>query len=238
MTEIRTRRVNYRDGQTECFGHLALPPGDGPFPVVLINHAWAGQSDFERDKAEALARLGYAGFAADNYGGGRVGANPEENRAMMKPLIADRAVLRQRLLSALTAARAIEEVDASRVAAIGFCFGGLCALDVARSGADLRGVVSFHGLLSPAGLSPQKILAKVLVLHGYDDPSVPPEAAMAFASEMSRVGADWQLHAYGGTMHAFTNPLANSPASGLLYSEPAARRSWQSMTTFLEEVFA
>jgi len=238
MTEIRVRRVTYRDEQTECVGHLALPPGDGPFPVVLIHHAWSGQTDFERDKAAALAKLGYAAFAVDNYGGGRVGQSPDENRAMMKPLVADRALLRQRLLSALTAARAVPEVDASRVAAIGFCFGGLCALDLARSGADVRGVVSFHGLLSPAGLSSQKVLAKVLVLHGYDDPSAPPEAVLAFASEMSQADADWQLHAYGGTMHAFTNPAANSPAAGKLYSESADRRSWQSMRAFLEEVFA
>jgi len=235
MTEIRTREVRYLDGDCECVGHLALPEGEGSFPAVLVHHAWAGQGDFERDKAKALAGLGYAGFALDNYGAGRVGQSPEENRALMQPLMGDRAQLRRRVLAGLDAAQSLPEVDAERVAAIGFCFGGLCALDLARSGATLRGAVSFHGLLMPCGLPPETILGKVLALHGYDDPMAPPEAVLAFAQEMSEAGADWQLHAYGGTLHAFTNPVANDPAAGLRYSADADRRSWQSMRAFLEE---
>lgn len=236
MTELRCRQVSYQDGETECHGFLALPDGEGPSPVVVINHAWAGQKGFERDKARALAELGYAGFAMDNYGGGQVGASAVENRALMLPLVSDRVRLRERLLAGLAAARAVDEVDATRAAAIGFCFGGLCALDIARSGVDLRGVVSFHGLLTPCGLQEGKIRAKVLVLHGYDDPSVKPEAMLAFAKEMTDAGVDWQLHAYGGTVHAFTNPAANDRASGLQYSERADARSWQSMRDFLAEV--
>jgi dienelactone hydrolase len=128
-------------------------------------------------------------------------------------------------------------IDARRVAAMGFCFGGLCVLDMARSGAAVRGVVSFHGLLNkPGNTEGRTIQAKVLVLHGHDDPLCPVADVVAFETEMTAAGADWQLHAYGNTMHSFTNPEADDPAFGTVYSESADRRSWASLLNFLEEV--
>ncbi len=133
--------------------------------------------------------------------------------------------------------KSLPQVDARRVAAMGYCFGGMCVLDLARSGADVRGVVSIHGLLKPNGLPPAKnIPAKVLILHGYDDPMAPPEDVLAIGKEFTQVGADWQLHAYGGTMHSFTNPAANNPAAGMKYNEKAQRRSWHSLIQHLDEV--
>jgi dienelactone hydrolase len=130
------------------------------------------------------------------------------------------------------------EADASKVAAIGFCFGGLCVLDMARSGANIDGVVSFHGLLKAPGNTVDKIGAKVLALHGWDDPMATPDDVEAFGAEMTKAKADWQLHAYGGTMHAFTNPAANDPDFGTVYDEKADKRSWASMRLFLNELFA
>ncbi len=234
-------KINYRDGDTELQGHLAYDPGiAGKRPLVLVSHAWAGQGDFERDKAEALADLGYVGFALDMYGKGVRGQSIAENSKLMQPFVEDRARLRQRMRAGLDAAREHALVDGARVAAIGFCFGGLCALDLARSGADVRGVVSFHGLLKPPELTdnPETISAKILALHGHDDPMVPPEAVAAFAREMSAAGADWQIHIYGGTMHAFSNPAANDPGFGTVYQADADRRSWVSMKNFLGELFA
>ena len=155
----------------------------------------------------------------------------------MSPFMEDRALLQGRMIAALETVRQQPEVDAARVAAIGFCFGGLCVLDLARSGADLNGVVSFHGLFMPPGNSnAKKIRAKVLVLHGYDDPMATPEQMLGLANELTLAEADWQIHAYGGTVHAFTNPVANDPGFGTVYKEAADRRSWQSMGNFLEEV--
>jgi dienelactone hydrolase len=186
-------------------------------------------------KAREIAAIGYVGFALDLYGEGRVGASPEENRARMEPFMADRSRVARRMTLALEALRACPEVDASRVAAIGFCFGGLCVLDLARSGAELGGVVSFHGLLQPPPTPTTQVRCRVLVLNGHDDPWVPPEQAVALGHELSAVGADWQLHDYGGTVHAFTNPNANAPDGSAKYSPLAARRSWQSMRSFLAE---
>src|SRR5690606_24908061 len=152
------------------------------------------------------AQLGYAAFAIDLYGEGRTGTSPEENAALMQPLVQDRALLAQRMNNALTALAGQPQVDRNRIGAMGYCFGGLCVLDLARSGADVRGVVSLHGALKPSGLPAAPIRAKVLVLHGHDDPLVPLEEVIAFQNEMTAAKVDWQLHAYGGTMHAFTNP--------------------------------
>ncbi len=203
----------------------------------MVSHAWAGRDEFAVNKARALAELGYVGFALDLYGKGVIGSGPEENAKLMGPFMQDRALLQERMKLALATVKQQPEVDSHRIAAIGFCFGGLCVLDLARSGADLRGVVSFHGLFTPPSnpLS-DEIKAKVLVLHGYDDPMATPEDMLALGNELGRVGADWQIHAYGGTVHAFTNPKANDPGFGTVYNEPADRRSWQSMRNFLEEV--
>ena len=211
----------------------------GRAPGVLISHAWAGRSEFECNKARALAARGYVCFALDLYGKGVLGENPEKNAALMQPFLDNRPKLQGRLKVALATFAAQPMVDATRIAAMGFCFGGLCVLDMARSGADVRGVVSFHGLLNkPGNTDGQPISAKVLVLHGHDDPMCPVSAVNAFETEMTAAGADWQVHTYGNTVHSFTNPVANDTSRGTVYSDSADRRSWQSLLNFLEEVLA
>jgi len=236
---IQTRLIDYEDGGTVLEGQLAWDDAiDGPRPGVMVCHAWAGRSDFENDKAVELAKLGYTGFALDLYGKGVLGNSTDENAALMQPFLDDRSMLQKRLLVSLDTMREQAEVDQSKVAAIGFCFGGLCVLDLARSGADIDGVVSFHGLFgAPGNTTGNTIKARVLALHGWDDPMAPPDAVIALGEELTSLGADWQLHGYGNTMHAFTNPEANDPDFGTVYSESADRRSWTSMRNFLGELF-
>ncbi|MEM9335093.1 MAG: dienelactone hydrolase family protein [Pseudomonadota bacterium] len=233
---MTTRTIEYTDGDTTLEGFFASEVSSTA-PGVLVCHTWAGQGDFEDGIARSLAELGYAALAGDVYGTGVRGSTPEENAALLQPMLDDRALLLRRLEAGIECLRAQPEVDESRIAVIGFCFGGLCALDVARSGADVRGVVSFHGLLGSPDLLSGEVSAKVLALHGWDDPLATPDAVLAFANEMSRVGADWQMHAYGGTVHAFTNPHAADADGGMLYSETAASRAFQAMRNLLEEVF-
>jgi len=211
----------------------------GRRPAVLINHTWVGRDGFVAGKAEKLAALGYVGFAVDMYGKGVLGSGPEENMKLMQPFMADRAMLQQRMKAALAAVKLMPWVDDSKIASIGFCFGGLCSLDLARTGVDIKGVVSFHGLLAaPDNTQGNSVKAKVLALHGRDDPLVPAEQVLAFEQEMTEAGADWQLHTYGNTMHGFTNPVANDPAFGTVYQPDADRRSWIAMQNFLAEIFA
>jgi dienelactone hydrolase len=186
-----------------------------------------------------MASLGYVGFALDMYGKGVFGADGdvEGNSALMNPLAGDRAALRARVAAALAAVRSIDVVDGSKVSAMGYCFGGMCVLELARAGADVGGVISIHGIFSAGDVSNEKITAKILCLHGQDDPMVPPEQVLEFENEMSAADADWQVHAYGGTMHAFTNPAANNPGFGTVYNPDADRRATQSIKNFFEEVF-
>jgi dienelactone hydrolase len=237
---IQTRLVEYRHNDLTLEGLLAWDDAlDSPRPAVAISHTWAGRSPFEEEKAVALARQGYVGFAIDMYGKGVLGSTPEENSALMTPLMEDRALLQARIARAVDVLRTQAEVDSARVAAMGFCFGGLCVLDLARSGSDVAGVASFHGLFgAPGNTAGTRISARVLCLHGYDDPMAPPEAMLALAAELSEAGADWQIHAYGGTVHAFTNPAANNPGMGTVYNPSADRRSAAALQDFLQEVFA
>jgi len=234
---MREQYIEYRDGETLLEGFLccdeALP---GPRPAVIINHAWEGRNEFVERKARRLAWQGYACFALDNFGKGRRGTTAEECSALMTPFMNDRRMLLKRLQAGLATVAALPIVDSRRIAAIGFCFGGLCALDLARSDAEIRGAVSFHGLLKPSGFTEPKVRAKVLMLHGYDDPMAPPEDVLAVAKELTAADADWQLHAYGQTVHAFTNPKAQSRAGGMQYDETADRRSWHALEEFLAEV--
>lgn len=234
-----TQIVEYRDGETVLEGHLAYQDTGRAKPAVLVAHDWSGRREFACQAAERMAALGYAGFALDMYGKGIFGKDGdiEGNGALMAPFAADRGLLRQRVNAALQAVRALPQVDATRVAAMGFCFGGMCVLELARSGADVNGVISIHGIFAPGDVPNQAIRAKVLCLHGHDDPMVPPEQVLAFEREMTESGADWQVHAYGNTMHAFTNPVANNPDFGTVYNETAANRSYRSVANFLEEVF-
>ncbi len=234
---IRERLIEYSDGSTLLEGffcHDDTRPG--PLPAVLIGHEWGGRGEFVERKARRLAWHGFATFALDMFGKGKRGTSPAECSALITPFVQDRALLGRRVTAALTAARGLPEVDARRIGAIGFCFGGMCVLDLARSGADVRGVVSLHGLLKPTGLPQGKIRSKVLILHGYEDPMGPPQDVLAVAKELTAARADWQLHAYGNTAHSFTNPHANDHASGMVYHEAADRRSWHSLLDFLDEV--
>ncbi len=236
---MHTEYVDYRDGDVTCEGYAAYDESRrGPLPGVLVSHTWAGQGDAERREAERLASLGYVGFAVDIYGKGLRGGSPDENARLMQPFVDDRAALAARINAAFEALERHPRVDAERRAAIGYCFGGLCVLDLARSAPQgLRGVVSVHGMLHAPHHRPQvPITAKVLVLHGYDDPMAPPDHLRALATELTEAGADWQVHAYGRTMHAFTNPHVAAPERGLAYNPTAARRAQASMIGFLEEV--
>lgn len=235
---IRERLIEYRDGSAVLEGFFCHDDSrPGPLPAVIISHTWSGRDEFVERKARRLAWHGFATFALDMYGKGKRGNTNEECAALLGPFMQDRALLARRIGAALTTVRGLPEVDTRRVAAMGFCFGGLCVLDLARSGADVRGVVSLHGLLKPSGLpAAGKIRAKVLVLHGYDDPMGPPEDVLAIAQELTAAGADWQLHAYGNTVHAFTNPHASDRAGGMVYDERADRRSWHTLLEFLDEV--
>lgn len=226
------------DGQ-EFIGFLAYDKAvTGKRPAVLVAPDWSGRNAFACQKAEMLAQLGYVGFAIDMYGNGRTADTTEGRQALMKPVASDRLMLRQRIRAAFDAAAKLPEVDSTRIAAIGFCFGGLCVLDLARSGAPVKGVVSFHGILSkPDDLSNETITAKTLVLHGYDDPMVKPSQVDAFCQEMTEAKVDWQVHQYGHTQHAFANPMAHDNHMGTVYNPVAERRSLQAMRNFLEEIF-
>jgi dienelactone hydrolase len=214
-----------------------VPAGKAAAPVVLLAHAWGGLGDNEKQKAEIISKdFGYHAFAIDVYGKGKRGASQAENEALMNPLVGNRAELQKRLSGSLDAAKKQAGVDASRTAAIGFCFGGLCVLDMARAGMDVRGVASFHGLFRPAENIPApKIKTKVLVEHGWLDPMATPESVLALAKEFE--GADWQLHAHGRAVHSFTTRGANARAHGSEYDSDADRRSFAMLKDFLAEIF-
>ncbi|MEN3952775.1 dienelactone hydrolase family protein [Iodidimonas sp. SYSU 1G8] len=236
-----TGTFDYAHGDVTCEAFAAYDnTQDGKRPCVLVVHQWAGQSEAERGAARRLAELGYVAIAIDVYGKGRRGDLAGDNTALMQPFLEDRALLRDRLIAAVTAAKAHPAVDPERIAAMGYCFGGLCVLDMARSGTpDIKGVASIHGIFPPPNLERQgPITAKVLILHGWEDPLAPPPDVIGVAKELTDAGADWQLHAYGHARHAFTNKAADAPDQGMQYNEAAARRSWSAMTAFLAEVLA
>lgn len=239
MTSLHQSKHVYFHGNQSLEGYVAY---DGSHqhrrPAVIVIHDWSGRNKFACEKADLLADLGYVGFAVDMYGDAQVGETVDEKTSLMQEVARDRLFLRARLQAALDAVVALEQVDETRVAVIGFCFGGLCALDLARSGANINGVVSFHGLLEkPADIDNQLIRAKVLALHGYNDPMVPPLQVNAFCEEMTKAGVDWQMHMYGQTMHGFTNPLAHDLTMGTVYNAAAEHRALQSMKNFLNELF-
>ncbi|MBE9067371.1 dienelactone hydrolase family protein [Leptolyngbya cf. ectocarpi LEGE 11479] len=207
-------------------------------PAIFVAPAWDGLNAPIETIAQRVAQLGYVAVAVDVYGQGIRGETMGDNSHLMNPLLQDRGILRDRLQAGYGAIREIEAVDATRIGAIGYCFGGLCALDLARAvPAYLKGVVSFHGGLTGSNLKDTKpIEASILIEHGWDDPLVPTDDYWAFANEMDNREADWQAHIHGGAVHAFTFEGANMPENGIQYHEAAARRSWKSMTDFFDEV--
>lgn len=237
---LKTQKIEYSASDVIMEGYLAHDANiTQKKPAILVCHDWSGKNDFACQKAEQLAELGYVGFALDMFGKGKIGKTKEEKSALIQPLLADRALLAKRMLAAYDVVKNMEQVEHSQIGVIGFCFGGLCALDLARNGADVQGVVSFHGLLQPPeNFRPQQITSKILVLHGFDDPMVTPDHVTQFGEEMTHAKADWQLYIYGNTMHAFTNPQANDPAFGTVYDKKADARSWIAMKEFFKEVFS
>ena len=232
------RPVDYSLAGKACEG-LLVSHEAGPRPTVLVFHAWDGRTEAMNEFARRLAGLGYNAFASDIYGKGVTGSTTEECQALMNPLMGDRARLREMLLGVVTAASAQPEVDTGRVAAIGFCFGGLCVLDLARAGAPLRSVASFHGLFTPPGLpTVTPVKPKIIAYHGWNDPMAPPDAAIGFGKEFTQAGADWQLHVFGGAMHGFMSEGANMPEMGIQYNELVAGRAWRALEQFLAETLA
>lgn len=233
---MKTENIIYKDESLELEATVSYSKSKAP--VVLIFHAWRGKDQFVIDKTKELAKAGYVGCALDIYGKGVIGNGKEECAKLMTPFIEDRQLLQNRILAGYNMAKKLAFADPDKIAAIGFCFGGLCALDLARSGVDIKGVVSFHGILMDNSLAKKKISAKILALHGHDDPMVSPEAVLAFEKEMSEKNADWQVHVYGNTMHAFTNPDANDKDFGTVYNPKAEKRAMVSLHNFLAELFS
>jgi dienelactone hydrolase len=211
---------------------------DAPRPTVVLIPTVMGVSDLEIGFARQLVELGYNSLVADIFGKKFRGAERDVMFGELGRLKSDRAALRRRLEHVLELARDLDEVHGDQVVVAGYCFGGMCALDLARSGADIRAAVSFHGLFDPPGLPPEKIKAKVVAFHGWDDPMVPPEAVVALGRELTEAGSDWQIHAYGNVAHGFTNPNAHEIGlEGVRYNALAAERSWTSFVSLLEELF-
>lgn len=238
---IETRSVEYRQGNTRLVGYLAFPKDvKGPLPGILVVHEWMGLNDYAKHRADQLAELGYIAFAADIYGDGKIAANREEAGKLAGSYKNDRPLLRARVAAGLATLKAQPGVAGDKIAAIGYCFGGTAVLELARSGADIAGVVSFHGGLdTPTSQDAKNIRAKVLALHGADDPYVPADQVAAFENEMRQAGVDWQLIVYGGAVHGFTNPANGTDNSkGAAYNALADARSWVAMQQFFNELFA
>jgi len=238
--EVQTRTVEYRQGETILEGYLAVDTSTpAKKPGILVVHEWTGINPYTRKRVEQLAALGFVAFAADVYGKGIRPASREEAAATAGRYKADRPLLRARVQAALAELRRQPGVDPAKVAAIGYCFGGTAVLELARSGANLLGVVSFHGGLdTPNPGDAKQIKSKVLVLHGADDPNVPDAQVRAFEEEMRTAKVDWQLVKYSGAVHRFTNPDAgNDNSKGAAYNAAADRRSWTAMRAFFDELF-
>ncbi len=236
---MKIEDVKYTHNGKTLLGYMAYKESNLKIPAVLVSHAWGGRDEFACKKAEYLAELGYLGFALDMYGDAKTGKNTQENSNLMSPFIQDRQLLLDRILMAYEKVKSLPMVDTTKIGAIGFCFGGLCVLDLARSGTGLKGVVSFHGLLNrPEKIDRKPINARVLALHGYEDPMGTPSKALEFMEEMTSLKADWQMHIYGNAKHAFTNPSANDPNLGLIYNKLVEDRALISMKNFFQEIFA
>lgn len=240
QAKLQTKMVTYTEGKTELEGYLVYDDAhEGQRPGVLVVHDWMGLTDFTKERADRLAEMGYVAFAADIYGKGVRPRNPAEAKKLVSTYKGDRALMRARARAALDYLTATSILDKTRIASIGYCFGGTTSLELARSGAPLAGVVSFHGGLdTPKTQDAKNIKAKVLVLHGADDPHVPPTEVAAFEKEMTDAHVDWQLVKYSGAVHAFAVPSAgNDNSTGAAYNASADKRSWQAMKNFFAEIF-
>jgi dienelactone hydrolase len=233
-TQITEHR--YADADTTFVGKLVYDASiSGKRPAVLIAPAFGGLGPFEVERAAELAELGYVAFAIDYYGDGRRATSEQDAFAWMGELNADRPRLARRMQRALAEAKALSMVDAARIAVMGYCFGGKAVLDLARTGADFQAAIAFHGVYDEPGLDQVPIKPSVLVLHGWDDPLAKPDDLKALADELTKTCEDWQVVGFSKTGHAFTNPNARSPETGMAYNAKASRRSWQYLLHFLAE---
>jgi len=238
--------IHYQHDGVSFKGYLAKPDSvKEKIPAILIAHAWRGQDDFARQQADELAKFGYVGFAIDLYGNDALAQDDEEALQLMLPLFLNRKLLRERLQAGLKTLEKHSFIDQNAIGAIGFCFGGLCVIELLRSGAAIKGGVSFHGLLGDtignhkAHLTPNEtIKGSLLILHGYKDPLVSQSDIIAIQDEMTKAGVDWQMNFYGQAMHAFTNPQADDKNSGLVYNHRSADRAWRAMNNFFNEIFS
>ena len=239
QAEVQTREITYEHDGTSFRGTLAWDDSlQGKRPGVLVVHEWWGLNDYVRDRARQLAEMGYVAFAVDMYGADKVTEHPAQAQEWMSQIVANVDQWRDRAMKGLELLRAEERVDASRLAAIGYCFGGATVMQLAYAGADVDGVVSFHGSLPPApDEALDDIKASILAAHGSQDSFVPAERVAAFQAQLDKANADWQLHVYAGARHGFTNPDAGDYGlDGLRYDAEADRRSWASMQSFFDEV--
>lgn len=237
---IRSETVEYTHEGTKLEGYYVYDDArQGPRPAILVAHQWKGLTGYEKRRAEMLAELGYVVFAVDIYGKGIRPETTQEAGKLAGQYKSDRNLLRGRVNAGLDKLKTYAQVDGAKIAAIGYCFGGTTVLELARSGAGVKGVVSFHGGLgSPTPADAKKIQCKVLALHGAEDPFVPAEEIAGFQKEMRDAGVDYQFVAYGGAVHSFTQKEAgNDNSKGAAYNETADRRSWEAMRTFFAELF-
>jgi dienelactone hydrolase len=236
---IKTQTITYSDENNTFEAFFAYNDEIiGKRPVVLVTHTFWGQTEFEQDKAIELAKMGYLGFALDIYGKEKRNNSQEQSQALMAELNGNRKLLLERMLLALKTAKELELADTAKIGAIGFCFGGKCVLDLARSGEELKGVVSFHGIYDKPNLNHnQKIKSEILVLHGWNDPLSTEKATVELANELTSLGASWEINAYGHTGHSFTNPKAQFPERGMFFQPKANDRGWQRMSNFFKEIF-
>lgn len=220
------------------FDGVLVPAGPGA-PTVLVFHGMEGRSDAQVEFCHRVAQLGYQAVAVDLFGTEATNGGIDATAAAMNGFLEDRAAMSERLTTVVDHLSALPGVDREAMAAMGFCFGGLCMLDLARHGTHLRSVTAFHGLLTALPDAPSTpIDTRISVHHGWDDPFAPPADVLALTAELTQRQADWQLHAYGNTVHAFMAPFANSPERGILFSESASRRAWVGFVDFLGETFA
>lgn len=236
---VKTEMVEYQFGGKTFEGYLAYDDSSNEKrPGVLVVHEWTGLNDYAKSRANQLAGMGYVAFAVDMYGKG-VRPAPGEEAKMSGALKGNPPEIRGRAAAGLEVIRKNPRVDGSKVAIIGYCFGGTTALELARSGADVAGAVSFHGaLVTPAAAKAGEVKAKILVCHGADDPFVPMKDVEGFVEEMRQAKANYQVNMYADAVHTFTNPAAKgSTAKGVAYNEQADRRSWEDMKRFFDEIF-
>ncbi|MCE1165926.1 MAG: dienelactone hydrolase family protein [Bacteroidetes bacterium] len=240
FSQIKTETVTYKDGDITLEGYIAYDESvKDRMPAVIIVHDWMGVGPFVKEKAESIAKLGYVGFAVDIYGIDSRPKDTQEAGKLAGTFKNDRTLMRRRINLAFDELSKKSFVNTDKIAVMGYCFGGTVALELSRSGANVKGTVTFHGGLdTPTPQDAKNIKGKVLVLHGGDDPFVPREQVAAFEKEMKDAGVDYQLFIYSGAVHSFTNPAAgNDNSKGAAYNEKADKRSWEAMKTFFKEIF-